>query len=362
MTMKIEPHEITVRDLTKDYEDESEEGVTGYGGKLDIRPQYQREFVYDDEQREAVINTVVNNFPLNVMYWSVRKDGNYEIIDGQQRTISICQYIANDFSYQNKYFNNLQDDEQKKIYDYKLMIYFCSGTNSERLQWFKTINIAGEELEDQEILNAVYSGSWVSDARRHFSKSNCPASMIGKDYLKGSPIRQKYLETAIKWISKDKIEKHMSEHQHDQNANELWTYFSAVITWVEATFKVKRSIMNGVDWGYFYNKYHNEKFDTDAIEEKTKKLLVDDDVTKQSGIYPYILTNDEKYLSIRAFSNNIKLKVYEKQNGLCKKCTNKFELSGMEADHITPWHEGGKTIQENCQMLCKECNRRKSGK
>ena len=238
----------------------------------------------------------------------------------------------------------------------------CSGTDSEKLEWFKTINIAGERLTDQELRNAVYHGSWVSDAKRYFSKTGCPAYSIGSDYINGSPIRQDYLETAIKWISEENIESYMAKHQQDQNASALWRYYQDVITWVEATFTIKRNkFMKGVDWGTLYNTYKDEVYDTEAIEKETAKLILDDDVTKKSGIYPYILTRDEKYLSIRAFSESIKQKVYEKQKGKCAKCGNEFELSEMEADHVKPWHEGGKTIEGNCQMLCKDDNRRKSG-
>ena len=360
--MKIELKEITVRELAEGYMDNAEGGVVGYGRKLDIRPPYQREFIYKDKQRDAVIATLTREFPLNVMYWSVRKDGNYEVIDGQQRTISVCQYINGDFAYMLRYFHNLQSDEQEQIINYKLMIYLCDGEDSEKLEWFKTINIAGEKLTDQELRNAVYHGSWVSDAKRYFSKTGCPAYGIGSDYLNGSSIRQEYLETAIKWISEGNIEVYMSKHHHDQNANELWLYFQSVITWVNITFTKKRKIMKGVDWGYLYNKYEKEKHDTKKIEEETAKLILDDDVTKKSGIYPYILTRDEKYLSIRAFSDAIRQKVYEKQKYKCIVCGKQFEISAMEADHITPWHEGGKTSVENCQMLCKEDNRRKSGK
>jgi len=360
--VRIELKEITIRELTDGYKDNNEEGVVGYGGKLDIRPPYQREFIYKDKQRDAVIDTVTKNFPLNVMYWAVREDGNFEVIDGQQRTISVCQYVKGDFSINGLAFHNLTKDKQEQILNYGLMIYFCSGTDSERLEWFRIINIAGIKLTDQELRNAVYSGSWVSDAKRYFSKNGCTAYKIGSDYLSGSAIRQEYFETAIKWISDGKIEDYMSEHQHDQNANDLWIYFQSVITWVSTTFTKKRRFMKGVDWGTLYNAYKGEKLNTEKIEEETAKLILDDDVTKQSGIYPYILIRDEKHLSIRAFSDAMRQKVYEKQKGVCVICKKKFEISQMEADHITPWHEGGKTVEENCQLLCKEDNRRKSGK
>lgn len=360
--MNIELKEITVRELAEGYRDNADEGVVGYNGKLDIRPPYQREFIYKDKQRDAVIDTVKKNFPLNVMYWAVREDGGFEVIDGQQRTISLCQYVNGDFAYLFKYFHNLQNDEQEQILNYKLMIYICSGTDSEKLEWFKTINIAGEKLTEQELRNAVYSGSWVTDAKRYFSKNGCAAYGIGSYYLNGSPIRQDYLETAIDWISKGNIEIYMANHQHDTNASALWRYFQDVITWVEGTFTKKRKFMKGVNWGFLHEKYKDKLFDAKAIEEETAKLIADDEVEKKSGIYSYILTRDERYLGIRAFSDSVRQKVYEKQKGICPICKEHFEINQMEADHITPWHEGGKTIEENCQMLCKDCNRRKSGK
>ncbi len=361
--MNIELKEITIQELSDGFQDNNENGVVGFGGKLDIRPSYQREFIYKDKQRDAVINTITKNFPLNVMYWAVREDGTFEVIDGQQRTISICQYIDGDFAFQNRYFHNLKADEKEKILNYTLMVYVCSGTESEKLEWFKTINIAGEKLTEQELRNAVYTGSWVSDAKRYFSKSGCVAYNIGSDYLNGSPIRQEFLETAIDWISEGKIENYMATHQHDPNATALWLYFQSVITWVNATFTVKRKkFMKGIQWGLFYNKYKDVVFDTKAIEEETARLIADDEVEKKSGIYAYILTKDERYLGIRTFSDSVKQKVYENQKGICPICKNHFDISEMEGDHITPWVEGGKTIEENCQMLCKDDNRRKSSK
>ena len=361
--MKIELKKITVRELTRGFEDNAEAGVVGFGGKLDIRPPYQREFIYNDKQRDAVINTITKTFPLNVMYWAVREDDNFEIIDGQQRTISACQYVNGDFSVDGLAFHNLTKDKQEQILNYELTVYFCSGADSEKLEWFKTINIAGEKLTNQELRNAVYSGSWATDAKKYFSKTGCVAYQIGSDYLNGSPIRQDYLETVIKWISNEKIEEYMSKHQHDQNSAPLWRYFQDVITWVETTFTKKRpKFMRGANWGALYNQHKNGQFNTEEIEKEIAKLILDDDVTKKNGIYSYILTRNEKYLSIRAFSDAIKQKVYEKQKGICIKCKKSFKIEKMEADHATPWHEGGKTTEENCQMLCKECNRRKSGK
>lgn len=357
--MNIELREIKVRDLTNGYEDNQEDGVIGFNKQLDIRPPYQREFIYKDKQRDAVINTITKDFPLNVMYWAVREDGNFEIIDGQQRTISICQYVDNDFSINDLAFHNLPNDKQEQILEYKIMVYFCEGTDSEKLEWFRTINIAGEKLTSQELRNAVYSGSWVTDVKRYFSKSNRPK--IGDEYLSGSANRQEYLETAIDWISKGNIEDYMSKNQQEPNANELWLYFQSVINWIKATFPIYRKEMKGLKWGFMYNDFKDQKFDSRKLEEQITNLMLDEEVQNKKGIYYYVLTDQEKYLNIRAFSEKQKREAYERQKGVCVMCKKHFEISKMEADHIDPWHEGGKTIPENCQMLCKEDNRRKSG-
>ena len=358
--MKIELLDLTVKELVEDYYDDGEGGVTGYGGKLDIRPPFQREFIYKDKERNAVIDSILKEFPLNVMYWSDREDGTFEIIDGQQRTISIAQYVDGDFSFNNQYFHNLPSDKQALILDYELMVYVCTGTDSEKLEWFKTINIAGKELTNQELRNAVYAGTWLSDAKRYFSRNSCAAYQIGNAYVNGRTNRQEYLETAIRWISEDSIEDYMGTHQHDDNALPLWEYFQSVINWVESTFTNTRPAMKGVDWGSLHNEFKDADLDADEIEQETTDLVFDDDVERKQGIYPYILTRDEKHLNIRAFSNSMKQKVYEKQSGICVICDDEFMIKEMEADHITPWFEGGKTNEDNCQMLCKKCNREKS--
>jgi hypothetical protein len=359
--MNIELHEILIKDLVNGYVDNREEGVYGYGGRLNIRPKYQREFVYKDKQRDAVIETVRKDFPLNVMYW-VKNDDSYEVLDGQQRTISICQYVNNDFEIEAMAWANLTNDQQEQILNYKLMIYFCEGTDSEKLDWFRIVNIAGEKLYEQELRNAVYTGTWLTDAKRHFSKSGCAAYQIGKDYINGNAIRQDFLETALDWISGGKIEGYMSRNQHESNANELWLYFQNVINWVKIIFPECRREMKGIAWGEFYNTFGKEKFDSAVMEKQIKTLMMDDDVTKKSGIYPYLLTKDEKYLNIRAFTDSQKRATYEKQKGICPKCKNHFTINEMEGDHITPWSEGGKTQPDNLQMLCKDCNRRKGKK
>ncbi len=358
--MIIELKEITVRELVKGYFDDAENGVVGFDGKLDIRPPYQREFVYGDKERKAVIDTLQKDFPLNVMYWAVREDGNFEVIDGQQRTISICQFVNKDFSVNGLAFQNLTDDKQNQILDYKLMVYFCSGKDSEKLEWFETINIAGLELTKQELRNAVYSGSWVSDAKRYFSKNSRPK--LGDDYMIGKANRQEFLETAIAWISENQIEAYMSKNQHEPNANELWLYFQAVINWVKVTFPKYRREMKGLSWGILYNEFKNQKFDSKKLEEEVTTLMLDIDVENKKGIYSFVLTRKEKHLNIRTFNDNEKREAFERQKGVCVKCGVEFEINEMEADHITPWHEGGKTTAENCQMLCKYDNRIKSGK
>ena len=360
--MEIELREIRVSDLVLEYADRAEAGVTAYGGKLDVRPPYQREFVYKDKQRDAVINSLRSGFPLNVIYWAVREDGNFEVIDGQQRTISICQYVAGDYSIEGLSFHNLQSDEQRQILDYKLMVYLCSGTDSEKLAWFRIINIAGVKLTEQELRNAVYAGPWTASAKQYFSKSNSPAYGIAGEYLNGAANRQEYLETAISWLSGGKIEEYMSEYQHDPNAVALWNYFRSVIDWTKATFPKYRKEMKGVEWGPLYNEFSDKAIDASRLEKHIAALMMNDDVTKKSGIYPYVLDGDERHLNIRAFADSMKREAYERQGGICVKCKKHFEFSEMEADHVKPWHEGGKTNAANCQMLCKDDNRRKSGK
>lgn len=361
--MKIELHEIKIREVVNGFIDSAENGVVGYDGKLNIRPAFQREFIYKDKQRDEVINTVRKNFPLNVMYWVKSDDGNFELLDGQQRTLSICQYVNGDFSLNFQYFHNLTHEEQEQILEYPLMIYICEGTDREKLEWFQIINIAGEELADQELRNAIYTGEWLTAAKRYFSKSQCPAYQIADKYLSGSAIRQDYLETALKWISNRdgiQIEEYMAAHQHDPNANELWTYFKNVIDWIGLTFTNKRKEMKGLDWGGLYDAFHTQMFDTVVLENEIKKLMMDDDVTNKKGIYPYVLNRNEKHLNIRAFTPSQKREAYERQSGICPICHKQFVIDEMEADHITPWSQGGKTNADNCQMLCKDCNRHKS--
>jgi hypothetical protein len=363
--LKIELHRMTIGEVLAGYVDSAEEGVTAYNGALNIRPKYQREFVYKDKQREEVVRTVKNGFPLNVMYWMKNDEGTFEVLDGQQRTISVGQYLINDYSIDHKFFHNLTKDEKEQILDYELMIYHCEGTDKERLDWFRIINMAGEKLTEQELLNAVYTGPWLSDAKLKFSKSNCAAYLLSIDdgpLMNGSPIRQEYLETALEWINKDGAADYMSRHQHDENANELWHYFQDVIRWVRATFTTYRKEMKGLAWGPLYNEFGKEKLSPKALESEIAALMADEDVTKKSGIYMYVLDRQEKFLNIRAFSPQMRREAYERQQGICPACGKHFDISGMDADHITPWVEGGRTSADNCQMLCLEDNRRKGSR
>ena len=283
--MKIELHEIPVREVVEGYFDDAENGCRGYNGKLNIRPAFQREFIYKDKQRDEVIRTIKKNFPLNVMYWIKNEGDSFEMLDGQQRTISICQYVNGDFALDCDVFSGLSVDIQEQILNYKLMIYICEGDDDEKLAWFKIINIAGVELTPQEMRNAIYTGEWLADAKKNFSKRDCTAYKIASKYLNGSAIRQDYLETALKWICERdnlEIQEYMSRHRHDKNANELWLYFQSVINWVKVIFNNYRPEMKGIEWGILYNKFHENNYDAKELELKIIELLEDDDVTKIS--------------------------------------------------------------------------------
>lgn len=362
--MEVKPKVVTIRELTEGYFNDDEEGVVGYDERLDIRPRYQREFVYKPKQRDEVIRTVMKGLPLNVMYWCVTGDDTYEVLDGQQRTISICEYVDGTFMVDDMLFDNLTKDKQDQILDYKLTVYTCDGTDSEKLEWFEIINIAGEELTAQELRNAVYSGSWVSDAKRYFSKSNCAAAQMASDYLRGARERQEYLETAIEWLASAEgktIKEYMAKHQHDHSAQPLWSYFRSVIEWVQAVFPKYRREMKGLPWGLFYNEHHERRdLDPAKLEVEVSRLMADEDVTKKSGVYEYLLTGGERKLSIRQFDLRDRRAAYERQEGICQYCSNHFEFEEMHADHIVPWSRGGRTTPDNCQMLCRDCNLSKS--
>lgn len=373
--MTIKQTEVTVREITQGYTNNDEQGVRGFGGQLDIRPPYQREFIYNEKEQEAVITTVLNGYPLNVMYWVKRSDDAecpYEVMDGQQRTLSLCEYVAGKFSHDFKNFFNQPMDVQNKILDYKLTVYVCEGEASEKLEWFKTINIAGKALNEQEINNAIYAGPFVSDAKRHFSKSNCGAYRLGKDLVNGTPIRQDFFKKALEWMAEHETRNghrqtavgYMAQHQHDPNANNLWSYFQNVLNWAMTNFCLKKfkKIMKGLNWAELYDKYRNETLNTEELERRISALIRDGEIQKQTGIIPYVLTGDERHLDLRSFPEDIKLAVWERQSHICPICGKEFDFEFMEGDHITPWREGGRTVTENCQMLCRECNRRKGAR
>lgn len=409
LTMSIHLTQIKLRDLFEGYKNNDEDGVVGYGGRLDIRPKFQREFIYGEKEQLAVIDTVKKGFPLNTMYWAIARDKNgnkildengnemYELMDGQQRTISCCEFLNNHLVVNFQKFFNIQKSTPElaeKILDYELSVYICDGTVADKLDWFRTINIAGKPLTDQELLNAQYVGEWLIKAKEYFSKTNCNAAELvvirGKkasDYLSGSPIRQDYLSTVLQWIvdyqglpqrTKDG-DYYMAEHQGDDTATELKNYYIAVMEWVGSKFKTYRKEMKGLPWGYWYNKYKRGELTNniisktaDEIEIEIQKLIGDEDVETVKGIYEYIISGEEKHLSLRQFDDKTKRKVYEAQNHKCPYCEKsvgghtypngktEYEYKEMEGDHIIPWSKGGKTEESNCQMLCKWHNGNKS--
>ena len=402
LTMSINLTQIKLRDLFDGYVNSDEDGVIGYHGRLDIRPKYQREFIYDEKEQIAVIGTVKQGFPLNTMYWAVARDENgdkildangndtYELMDGQQRTISICEFLANHLVVNFQKFFNIQKstpDIADKILDYELQVYICDGTVSDKLAWFKTINIAGKPLTEQELLNAQYVGEWLIKAKEYFSKTSCNAAELmvirGKkasDYMSGSPIRQDYLSTALQWIAdyqkltprSDAGDTYMANHQGDTTATEIKNYYVSVMEWVGSKFKAYRKEMKGLPWGYWYNKYQRGELanniiskTADEIEAEIQRLIGDDEVETVKGIYEYIIDGEEKHLSLRQFDDKIKRKVYENQNHKCPYCdqsigghtyaqgVTEYDYKDMEGDHIVPWSQGGKTEIDNCQMLCR---------
>ena len=249
------------------------------------------------------------------------------------------------------------------------MVYFCTGTDKEKLDWFRVINIAGERLLEQELRNAVYTGPFISDARRYFSKNQCPAYAIGQNYMKGTPIRQEYLETILAWAARhdgingaNPIDQYMALHQKDPNVEKLWNYYLQIITWVKKTFTKYRKEMKGLDWGEMYDSFSTKDVDPNELEKRIGKLMEDDEILKKSGIYRYVLSDDLRDLSFRIFDKKQKREAYERQKGVCPHCGKHFELEEMEADHIKPWSKGGTTVADNCQMLCRDCNRTKGNK
>lgn len=377
--MNINMIHVPVRELIEGYrEDEKTSRVVAWGGKLDVRPEYQREFVYDDKQQQAVINTILHGFPLNIMYFVDRQDGDFEVLDGQQRILSICNFAVNKLSvripaatggFDTVNYPNLFDEQRERFLDYKLQVYICEGSDKEKFEWFQTINIAGEKLETQEIRNALYHGKWLTNAKSAFSRRNCPANQHYGNYLSGNCIRQKYLETAFLWAAdaegisgKEAVETYMRKHRYDPDANALWTYFENVFQWVSRVFGEYQKPMKGVAWGLLYNRHKNDRLDPDHVQEEIRRLMADEEVQKKSGVYEYLLTDDEKCLNLRTFSEKDKVTMYNRQGGKCNLCGKPCELSAMQGDHVIPWSKGGKTTLDNGQMLCASCNLSKSNR
>jgi len=391
--MNIRPLKVTVSEIVAGYVDESdrEEGIYGYGGRLNIRPKYQRNYIYDEQKRNAVLDTVSKDFPLGIMYWVRNEDGSFEILDGQQRTISIATYVSLDnpakgYSIPGLFgnphartFSSLLPQEKKRILDYELLVYVCEGADTDRLRWFETINIAGERLSDQEIRNAQYSGPWLTDAKRYFSRTNSPAQRLSATkpqvYLSLSANngwnRQGGLEKALRWYIDDlrdnaKLESFMSAHKEDVDAADLWGYFQDVIAWVHKLFPTYRKGMEKVEWGMLYNRYHTQEFDLSVLEERVAVLYADEEVKDKSGIYEYLFDGRQSHLNLRQFEDWQKQTLFERQKGVCPECAKeglrkKYTIDEMHADHIKPWHLGGKTEIENGRMLCAAHNLAKGG-
>ena len=383
--MKINMMKLKVRDLVQGYcEDDSTSKVTAWNGNLDVRPEYQREYVYDDQKRDSVINTVLHGFPLNIMYFVDRGENSsgarYEVLDGQQRIISICRFKtvsaisvklpAPTGGHNIVNYPNLFDEQQEAFLDYELQVYVCEGTEKEKIEWFEVINIAGEKLEKQEIRNAVLHSQWLTDAKSAFSRRNGAVNKKYGKYYTGDVIRQKYLETSFRWAAdaeglKGKdieaiLRQYMMNHSQDKNANALWKYIEDVFSWVERIFGKFEKPMCGVEWGYLYNEHKDDTLDPDEVQKEIARLMADDEVQKKSNIYEYILTGKEKLLNLRTFPERDRITMYNRQHGLCAMCKKPFSIKEMHADHIKAWSEGGITDLSNGQMLCTTCNLLKS--
>ena len=377
MAMKISKKEISIRDLFKGFNADTgkEEGIFGWNGKLVVRPQYQRAFIYKPHQQIAVIESVRKGFPLNIMYWAKRdenEDGEYEVLDGQQRTLSICRFVAGkffvkDFDGRKKSFGNLDEKHQEQILSYKIEVYFCHGSRSEKYEWFKIVNVGNMRLTEQELRNACYHGPWLEDAKRYFSKLNGDAHILGGNYLKGPADRQKYLESAIRWHCGDEdIEEFMDRHRKNHDARKLRERFETVVAWIKKTFPKKYDFMEDVNWGELYDKYYDKDLDIDDLAQKVQKYSRNPEIKARGGIYGYVLggcrKEDENLLDLRKFPKTDKQAAYEQQGRICNKCKRPFKFKEMEGDHMTPWYDGGRTEFKNLQMLCISCNRKKGKK
>lgn len=387
--MKTELKQFKISEITEGfvYNQFEGKGLFGLNGKLTIQPEYQRNYIYAEKNgtRESeVIYSILKGYPLGLIYFNVLPNKHLEVLDGQQRITSIGRFVTGKFAISDdngnkNYFSGLSKDQQDKIMNSTLLVYKCTGKESEIKEWFKTINIVGIPLNSQELLNSVYSGPFVTKAKEEFSNSQNANIQKWSVYVKGSANRQDFLKTALEWISQDDNESYMSKHRNDDNINELQNYFNSIIDWASTTFYDTPKEMNQVDWGSLYEQYHSFSYDLDDINSKVQALYEDPDVTKKAGIFEYVLGGEKepKLLNIRTFSKtDIKSKYAEqtnkaKQNGTsnCPTCNTDIEFKHtntiwledeMEGDHIIPWSKGGKTEKENLQMLCKHHNSMKS--
>lgn len=377
--------DYTVDDVCKGfvYNEYEGKGLYGLSGKLVIQPEYQRNYIYADGKKDvAVIESLLNGYPLGLLYFVKVADDKYEVLDGQQRITSFGRFVTGKFPIiddngMQQYFKGIAEDKQKKILESKLTIYICEGEESEIKAWFKTINIAGVPLNEQELLNAIYSGTFVTAAKEEFSNSNNSNIQKWSAYISGSVLRQDYLRTALMWVSRNNIDAYMSSHRKDTSITELKTYFNSVIDWVSSVFSDVEPSMKGLPWGDLYEKYHKNSYDPDDVSQKLQELLADEYVTDKKGIYEYILggCTDTKLLNVRIFDDKTKTVVYNQQTtdakakGIsnCPYCaighdSNKTKIwkqAEMDADHVSAWSKGGLTDISNCQMLCKTHNRAK---
>lgn len=367
------------------YNEYEGKGLFGLSGQLTIQPEYQRNYIYSEGGKEnACIDSLLKGYPLGLIYFNKLPDGTFEVLDGQQRITSIGRYVTGKFSITDNqgnqnYFHGLSQDQQATIMNSELLVYECEGTESEIKEWFKTINITGIPLNDQELANAVYSGPFVTKAKEIFSNSQNANIQKWSAYIKGSPNRQDYLKTALKWVSQGNIDSYMSEHRYDNNVDELNTYFNTVIDWVSTVFISIDSAMRGLDWGALYDAYHKNSYNPQVLDKIVKQLVADDEVAKNSGIYEYVLggQNKPELLSLRSFSVVDKKAKYAEQTNYaenkgisnCPDCvsdpsrhneTKIWNYSEMEGDHRIPWSKGGKTERDNLIMLCKYHNTKKS--
>ena len=368
------------------YNEYEGKGLFGLAGKLTIQPEYQRNYIYADGKRDvAVIQSVLKGYPIGLIYFTKVADDKFEILDGQQRITSIGRFLTGKFPIldengMQQYFGGLAENLQRKILDTKLTIYECSGTESEIKEWFKTINIAGVPLNDQELLNAIYSGPFVTLAKAEFSNSQNALIQKWSAYISGDVKRQDYLHTALSWVSKDNIDEYMSRHRYDTNISELKTYFNSVIDWVSSVFQDVEPEMRKQNWGALYEQYHTNAYDPNEVHRILKSLYADYYVKNRAGVFEYILGGcvDTKLLNIRVFDEVTKRTVYEQQTQAaqandvsnCPLCAlgndnNKrriYKLKEMDADHVTAWSNGGATDISNCTMLCATHNRAKGNK